>query len=436
MDRKIVWPGQVPLETDLLGTNRNVMVALGRLAQDILGTSTLVSGLSATPTTPASLSVRIGPGAIYSLQPVDGTAYSSLPANTSDYVLKQGIIAASDDTLLTFTPPAVSGQSVIFLIQAAYSEVDTDGTVLPFYNASNPAVPYSGPSNTGASSATTRAGNVNVAIKAGAPSASPTPPAADAGFVPLYYVTVSYGQTTITSANIATATGAPFISATLPQIAQSAIGLASLVETIAGTITNKAVTPAGLAQAILGGSYHFAADTGAVNALSISMTPAPTGYTTGMSITVRAANTTTGAATMNVNGLGARAITFAGSPLQPGAMVAGQIYTLVYDGAAFQLGSGVPAMPVITAFSFGSTGGYIQWSNGFKIQVQRLTFSASSSQTFSYMSAFNNDSFAWVNGDDGVTDVSIYVTSTTASTATVHSSTSGSFAITLFSIGY
>ena|GEM_PF-3762364 len=273
-------------------------------------------------------------------------------------------------------------------------------------------------------------------LKAGAPSASPTPPAADAGFVPLYYVTVSYGQTTITSANIATATGAPFISATLPQIAQSAIGLASLVETIAGTITNKAVTPAGLAQAILGGSYHFAADTGAVNALSISMTPAPTGYTTGMSITVRAANTTTGAATMNVNGLGARAITFAGSPLQPGAMVAGQIYTLVYDGTAFQLGSGSPAMPVITAFSFGSTGGYIQWSNGFKIQVQRLTFSASSSQTFSYMSAFNNDSFAWVNGDDGVTDVSIYVTSTTASTATVHSSTSGSFAITLFSIGY
>jgi hypothetical protein len=48
------------------------------------------------------------------------------------------------------------------------------------------------------------------------------------------------------------------------------------------------------------------------------------------------------------------------------------------------------------------------------------------------MSAFNNDSFAWVNGDDGVTDVPIYVTSTTASTATVHSSTSGSFAITLF----
>jgi hypothetical protein len=158
--------------------------------------------------------------------------------------------------------------------------------------------------------------------------------------VPLYYVTVSYGQTTITSANIATATGAPFISATLPQIAQSAIGLASLVETIAGTITNKAVTPAGPRSGDTGGSYHFAADTGAVNALSISMTPAPTGYTTGMSITVRAANTTTGAATMNVNGLGARAITFAGSPLQPGAMVAGQIYTLVYDGTAFQLGSG------------------------------------------------------------------------------------------------
>jgi hypothetical protein len=155
MDRKIVWPGQVPLETDLLGTNRNAMIAIGRLAQDILGSGTLVSGLAAAPTSPASMSVSIGAGAIYQLQPVDGTAYSSLPANTTDYVTKQGINTTSDATLLTFTAPTTSGQSVIFLIQAAYSEVDTDNVVLPFYNASNPAVPYSGPSNTGVASSTT-----------------------------------------------------------------------------------------------------------------------------------------------------------------------------------------------------------------------------------------------------------------------------------------
>ena len=41
---------------------------------------------------------------------------------------------------------------------------------------------------------------------------------------------------------------------------------------------------------------------------AVTLSPAPTGYAAGMSILVSFANTNTGAATINVNGLGAKAI--------------------------------------------------------------------------------------------------------------------------------
>ena len=37
MDRTIVYPGSIPLDTDLLRLNRNTMVALGALMKAVLG---------------------------------------------------------------------------------------------------------------------------------------------------------------------------------------------------------------------------------------------------------------------------------------------------------------------------------------------------------------------------------------------------------------
>ena len=37
MDRNLVYPGSIPLDTDLLSINRNAMIALGYLAQAVLG---------------------------------------------------------------------------------------------------------------------------------------------------------------------------------------------------------------------------------------------------------------------------------------------------------------------------------------------------------------------------------------------------------------
>jgi hypothetical protein len=46
MDRQIIYPGAIPLETDLLNTNRNAMIGLSKLAAAILGTSAFLNGLA------------------------------------------------------------------------------------------------------------------------------------------------------------------------------------------------------------------------------------------------------------------------------------------------------------------------------------------------------------------------------------------------------
>ncbi|MCH7233986.1 hypothetical protein LOK82_11785 [Xylella fastidiosa subsp. multiplex] len=78
-NRQTVYAGAIPLETDLLNTNRNALVGLGKLAAAMLGTSTLVNGLACVPTAPATLHVQVLAGEIYSLQNLDGTAFGFLP---------------------------------------------------------------------------------------------------------------------------------------------------------------------------------------------------------------------------------------------------------------------------------------------------------------------------------------------------------------------
>lgn len=107
------------------------------------------------------------------------------------------------------------GQSINYLIEAQFQEVDSIPVVLNYYNASNPAVPFSGPGNTGAPQNTQRKGTVVVQAKAGtaATTGTQTTPAPDAGFVGLYVVTVANGQSSVTAANISTLSTAPFLTA-------------------------------------------------------------------------------------------------------------------------------------------------------------------------------------------------------------------------------
>lgn len=218
MDRNIVYPSSIPLDTDLLAVNRNTMIALGYLVQAVFGTGTVADGLSCKPTNPASMSIVIGPGSIAQLGPVDLLAYGSIPADPQGLVMKMGISAE----LMAFalTAPSSVGQSINYIIEACFQESDNTPVVLPYYNASNPSQSFSGPLNSGSAQNTVRTQRVQLQLKQGLPgnTGSQTTPAADGGWVGLYQITVSYGQTLIIPANISVIPTAPFLSWKLPSL--------------------------------------------------------------------------------------------------------------------------------------------------------------------------------------------------------------------------
>jgi hypothetical protein len=213
MDRVVVYPGEAPQDTDVLDQARWTMIALGYLTQAILGTGTTVVGLACTPG--SGLTVNIGQGAIFALETIDSSAYGSLGADTNP-LMKIGI-NYEGSTNISCPAPSGTGNSVNYLIEAAFQESDGGSVVLPYYNAANPSQPYSGPSNSSTPQYTVRQQRVNLQVKAGTPATTgtQTTPAADAGFAALYVVTVANGATGIVTGNISAASGAPFLAGLL-----------------------------------------------------------------------------------------------------------------------------------------------------------------------------------------------------------------------------
>ena len=313
MHRVMVYDQALPQTTDILNTNKFAMIDAAYQNAAILGTSTVVAGLACTPSTPTpDLHVNIAVGSIFEMDPTDAAAYADLGTDNTT-IMKQGILAAPQ--VLTITPPSTSGFSQNYLVQVSLTDVDAGSQVLSFYNSANPAQPYAGPANSGTSSFTVRQCNCNVALKPGiaATTGTQTTPSPDAGFIGLYVVTVSNGQTQITSGNIAQLASAPFFP-TLPQV------------------------PAGVQKQ----SWVYAGqDTGTANAYVITFAagqPIPTAYTPGMKVSFKALNANTAASTVNVNGLGAVSIRRAtGVALSAADINSGQVVELTYDGTNFQM---------------------------------------------------------------------------------------------------
>jgi hypothetical protein len=219
MDRQIVFPGSIPLDTDLLNVQRNTMAALGYLAQATLGAGPVVDGLACTPTAPASMTVTVGQGSLAVLATLDAVGFGSLPADNSSPLVKMGINLAP--VPFTLTAPTTSGQSANFLIQASLSEADASPLVLPYYNSANPAQPYAGPDNSGVAQNTQRLQRVQLQLKPGAsaPAGTQATPPVDNGWVGLFVVTVNYGQTAISAGSIFQHVSAPILPFKLPMLA-------------------------------------------------------------------------------------------------------------------------------------------------------------------------------------------------------------------------
>lgn len=76
---------------------------------------------------------------------------------------------------------------------------------------------------------------------------------------------------------------------------------------------------------------------GGADALTLSPSPAIAAYVAGQEFRFMASASNTGAATVAVSGLTATAIQNAGAALVSGDIVAGRVYSIVYNGSAFQI---------------------------------------------------------------------------------------------------
>ena len=90
------------------------------------------------------------------------------------------------------------------------------------------------------------------------------------------------------------------------------------------------------------GAYNYAVDAGVADAYAVAPFPPPIAYTAGQAIKFKALNANTGACTINVTGasgaLGAKNIKTHDIDDPPAnAILAGGVYTVIYDGTQFQL---------------------------------------------------------------------------------------------------
>ena len=88
------------------------------------------------------------------------------------------------------------------------------------------------------------------------------------------------------------------------------------------------------------GAQLYALDAAGSDTYAITLSPAPAAYVNGMVVTFGAGTLNTGACTLNVNALGAKAIVKNyNQALATGDILAGQLVTVVYDGTSFQMQS-------------------------------------------------------------------------------------------------
>lgn len=92
------------------------------------------------------------------------------------------------------------------------------------------------------------------------------------------------------------------------------------------------------AEVIQANSLNYAGAAGAANAYTVALAPAIAAYQAGQLFSFKANANNTGAATVNVNGLGAIAIKKNGdADLAADDIKNGQVVTVVYDGTNFQM---------------------------------------------------------------------------------------------------
>jgi hypothetical protein len=184
----------------MTGLADTILAALGSAA-------TVVTPVAGTQTSPASLSINIGPFQIYELADTLAAPIGTFDAIDTE-ILQQGTNPGQQVNLNTDGLEA--GQSVWWLISASYLQVpqvrpgDPTNGLRNFFNSANNAMPLSGPSGSGDDVATVVSGTAIITTTMGTPATTDSnePPAVPAGNVPLFLINLAFGQTTITNGEI------------------------------------------------------------------------------------------------------------------------------------------------------------------------------------------------------------------------------------------
>lgn len=86
------------------------------------------------------------------------------------------------------------------------------------------------------------------------------------------------------------------------------------------------------------GKWTYGVAAGAANAITVALSPIPAALVAGLSVALQVSANNTAAVTLNVNGLGAKAIlNRSGAALKAGDLIAGNIYGVTYNGTTFIL---------------------------------------------------------------------------------------------------
>jgi len=197
MNRQIVYPNELLLDTDYGYQVLNSYIASSKIIEAVFGSTQQFTGLACVPTAPASLNVLIQPGQIFKLAAIDTSAYGSIPANPIE-IVKQAIML--ENLQIALTPPVTASYEIKYLIQGTLQEEDAAAAPRESFNDAEPT----GLPPVVQNVSSLRADVCVINAKAGtpAPIGTGTVPALDDGFIGLWVVTVITGQTQITSPNI------------------------------------------------------------------------------------------------------------------------------------------------------------------------------------------------------------------------------------------
>lgn len=130
--------------------------------------------------------------------------------------------------------------------------------------------------------------------------------------------------------------------------------------------------------------FMHAGTSSGTDTITASLTPAITSYTAGQGFYFKAGGTNTGAATINLNGLGAKAIQKRGAALAAGDITANNIVVIVYDGTQFQMVSPAAAAVVTPT-------GWVHIADAVASASSTLDFTTGINSTYdTYIFSFEN----------------------------------------------